>query len=72
MQIEFLKKTIEQKSGLSVEELEKLVFSFIPESCDDCNWVEDEEKGSCPFPEGAPCRIYLNKVLNYLETKGLI
>jgi len=72
MQIEFLRKIIDQKGGLSTEELGKFVLSFIPESCDDCIWVEEDKKASCPFPGGAPCKIYLNKVLNYLEIKGLI
>ena len=72
MNIESLRKIVEQKGELSIEELERFVSSFIPESCDDCIWVKDEDKSSCPCSEEAPCRIYINKVLNYLEREGLI
>ena len=67
-----LLKIAEQKGELSIKELERLVCSFIPESCDDCVWLKDEDRSSCPCSEGAPCRIYLNKVFDYLESKGLI
>jgi hypothetical protein len=72
MHIESLRKTVERKSELSSEDLEKFVLSFIPESCDDCVWLKEDEKLSCPSSEGAPCKISLNRVLNYLERKGLI
>ena len=72
MNVESLRKIVEQKEKLSIEELERFVCAFIPESCDDCVWLKDEEKSSCPSPKGAPCRIYLNKVFKYLESKGLI
>jgi hypothetical protein len=72
MHIESLWKTVKQKSELSSEDLEKFVLSFIPESCDDCVWLKEEEKSYCPSSEGAPCKISLNKVLDYLEKKGLI
>jgi len=72
MNIESLRKIVEQKWELSIEELERFVSSFIPESCDDCIWVKDEDKSSCPCAEGAPCRMYINSVLNYLEHEGLI
>ena len=67
-----LVEKVEQNEELSVEELGRLVCSFIPESCDDCAWLSYEERASCPSQEGAPCRIYLNKVFSYLESKGLI
>ncbi len=72
MHIESLWKTVEQKNELSLEDLEKFVLSFIPESCDDCVWLKEDEKFSCPSSEGAPCKISLNRVLDYLERKGLI
>ena len=72
MPIESLRKTVERKSELSSEDLEKFVLSFIPESCDDCVWLKEDEKSSCPSSEGAPCKISLNKVLSYLERKGVI
>jgi hypothetical protein len=72
MHIESLRKTVERKSELSSEDLEKFVLSFIPESCDDCVWLKEDEKLSCPSSEGAPCKIALHRVLNYLEGKGLI
>ena len=69
---QLLVEWVEQKGELSVEELGKLVCSFIPESCDDCVWLSYEDRATCPSQNGAPCRIYLNKVFNYLEGKGLI
>ncbi len=72
MHIESLWKTVKQKSEMSSEDLEKFVLSFIPESCDDCVWLKEDEKSSCPSSEGAPCKISLNRVLDYLERKGLI
>ena len=67
-----LMEKTEQKEELSVAELERLVCSFIPESCDECVWLSYEDRASCPSQGDAPCRIYLNKVINYLEDKGLI
>jgi len=72
MNIKALKKMAEQNGGLSIEDLQRFVSPFIPDSCDDCIWLNGEDKSSCPSPKGAPCRIYLNKVLKYLESKGLI
>jgi hypothetical protein len=72
MHIESFWKTVEQKSELSSEDLEKFVLSFIPESCDDCVWLKEDEKSYCPSSEGAPCKISLNRVLDYLGRKGLI
>ena len=67
-----LVERVEQKGELSIEELERLVCSFIPESCDDCVWLSNEDRASCPSKGDAPCRMYLNKVINYLEDRGLI
>ena len=67
-----LMKKAEQNEELSVTELERLVCSFIPESCDDCVWLSYEDRASCPSQGDAPCRIFLNKVIKYLEDKGLI
>jgi hypothetical protein len=67
-----LVEKVEQKGALSIKELERLVCSFIPESCDECIWLRYEDRVSCPSRGDAPCRIYLNEVLNYLEGRGLI
>ena len=69
---QLLVERVEQKGELSVEELGRLVCSFIPESCDDCVWLSYEARASCPSQNGAPCRTYLNKVFSYLEGRGLI
>lgn len=67
-----LVERVEQKGELSIEELERLVCSFMPESCNDCIWLRYEDRVSCPSRGDAPCRIYLNEVLNCLKGKGLI
>ena len=67
-----LVEKVQQKGALSIVELERLVCSFIPESCDECIWLGNEDRVSCPSKGDAPCRIYLNEVLNYLEDRGLI
>ncbi len=72
MNISSLRKIVEKNGELSIEELQRFVSSFIPESCDDCIWLKGKDKSSCPAHNGAPCRIYLNRVLKYLESKGLI
>ncbi len=72
MNISSLRKIVEKNGELSIEELQRFVSSFIPESCDDCIWLKGKDKSSCPAHKGAPCRIYLNRVLKYLESKGLI
>ena len=72
MHIEAMWKKFEQKNALSSEDLGKFFLSFITESCDDCVWLKEEEKSSCPSSEGAPCKLSLNKVLDYLGKKGLI
>jgi hypothetical protein len=63
---------VERKRRLSIAELQRLISSFIPESCDECIWLESEARSSCPCSERAPCRQYLNEVLHYLEDQGLI
>ena len=72
MNISSLRKIVEKNGELSMEELQRFVSSFIPESCDDCIWLKGKDISSCPAHKGAPCRIYLNRVLKYLESKGLI
>jgi hypothetical protein len=67
-----LMKKVEQKGELSIAELTRVVCSFIPESCDDCTWLSNKDKSSCPDSTGAPCRKYLNEVFDYLENRGLI
>ena len=72
MNVKSLREKVEQKEKVSIEELEKFIGSFIPDSCDDCIWLKDEDRSFCPSPEGAPCRIYLNKVFKHLESEGFI
>ncbi len=72
MNIKALKKIARQNGELSIEDLQRFISSFIPESCDDCIWFKGEDKSSCLSSKGAPCRIYLNRILKYLESKGLI
>ena len=57
---------------MNPEELRNFISSCIPESCKDCFWLDDKEKISCRSPKEAPCRMYLHRILNYLESKGLI
>lgn len=72
MNIKALKKIAKQNGELSIEDLQRFISSFIPESCDDCIWIKSNDKSSCFSSKGAPCRIYLNRILKYLESKGLI
>jgi hypothetical protein len=72
MNIKALRKIARQNGELSMEDLQRFVSSFIPESCDDCIWLKSEDKSSCLSSKGAPCRIHLNRILKYLESKGLI
>lgn len=70
--VEALVMGSEQRRGLSITELQGLVGSCIPESCDDCSWLEVQERLSCPCSEAAPCRKNLNEFFSFLESKGLM
>ena len=62
----------EQRRRLSITELQGLIGSCIPESCDNCIWLETKERLSCPCSEAAPCRKNLNEFFGFLESKGLM
>ena len=57
---------------MSFEELERFVAACIPASCEECSWVREGNRSPCTSLKEAPCRIYLYRVLNHLENKGLI
>lgn len=73
MNVESLLRKIEKNGLMNPEELKIFISSCIPESCKDCFWLDDNEKKiTCRSAKEAPCRMYLHRILNYLESKGLI
>ncbi len=72
MNVDSLLRQVEKNGLMNPEELRIFISSCIPESCKDCFWLADREKISCRSPKEAPCRMYLHRILNYLESKGLI
>jgi hypothetical protein len=71
--VDSLLRKIEKNGQMNQDDLRIFISSCIPESCKDCFWLDDKEKMvSCPSPREAPCRMYLHRILNYLESKGLI
>jgi hypothetical protein len=70
--IGLLLKQTKSRGRLSFEELERVVTACIPESCEECSWVKEGNRSPCTSLKKAPCRIYLYRVLNHLESKGLI
>lgn len=72
MNVESLLRQVEKNGLMNPEDLRIFISSCIPESCKECFWLDDEEKISCRNPKEAPCRMYLHRILNYLESKGLI
>lgn len=67
-----LLKRAERTGRLTFEELERFAATCIPESCEECSWVKEENRSPCTSLKEAPCRIYLYRMLNYLESRGLI
>ena len=72
MNVNRLVKQAEEKGRLNYEELERFVNACIPESCETCAWVKNSKRSICKSPKEAPCRIYLYRLLNNLERRGLI
>lgn len=72
MNVDSLLRQVEKNGSMNPEELRIFINSCIPESCKDCFWLNDKEKVSCRSAREAPCRMYLHRILNYLESKGLI
>jgi len=72
MNVEALLRSVEGNGTMSSEELRIFISSCIPESCKDCFWLKDKEKYCCRTPKEAPCRMNLHRILNYLESRGLI
>jgi len=70
--VESLLRRVEKNGSMSSEELMIFISSCIPESCEECFWLNDKEKLACRSAKEAPCRMYLHRILNYLESKGLI
>ena len=55
---------------LNEKEFNWLIHSIMPRSCDDCIWIDDpDERYYCLYNkwDEAPCRLFLDKILNYLE-----
>ena len=73
MNVDALVKQAEKKGRLSSEELERFIHACIPESCETCVWTKGEQRSACcTSPKEALCRIYLYRLLNDLERRGLI
>ena len=70
--VKSLLKQAESRGRMSFEELERFVAACIPASCEECSWVREGNRSPCTSLKEAPCRIYLYRVLNHLENKGLI
>ena len=72
MNVKSLLEQAEGRGRVSHEELERFVAACIPDSCDECSWVSEGNRTPCTSLKEAPCRIYLYRVLNQLESKGLL
>ena len=72
MNVEALLRRVEENGSMNAEELRIFIGSCIPESCEDCFWLKDKQKSCCRTAKEAPCRMYLHRILNYLESRGLI
>jgi hypothetical protein len=70
--VDAIVKQAEKKGRLNYQDLERFVNQCIPESCEKCIWIKGSKKSICNSPKEAPCRIYLYRLLNNLERRGLI
>ena len=60
---------------LSEKELNWLLHSLLPDSCDDCVWIDNQdERNHCIINNGnqEPCRLFLDRILNFLEKNHII
>ena len=72
MNVDALVKQAEKKGRLTSKDLERFVSACIPDSCETCIWIKGSKRSECNSPKEAPCRIYLYRLLNDLERRGLI